>query len=55
MRTKHFIVILCCVIITTILFIALGPASETNDSLKNIVSQTHQQFNKLQVSSQSCI
>uniref|UniRef100_D3TRC6 Hypothetical conserved protein n=1 Tax=Glossina morsitans morsitans TaxID=37546 RepID=D3TRC6_GLOMM len=48
MRTKHFIVILCCVIITTILFIALGPASETNDSLKNIVSQTHQQFNKLQ-------
>lgn len=49
MRTKHFIVILCCVVATTLLFIVLGTAGESNDSLKNIVSQTHQQFNKLQV------
>lgn len=48
MRTKHFILILCCVIITTIFFIILGPAGEPNDSLKSIVSHTHQQFNKLQ-------
>lgn len=48
MRTKHFILILCCVIITTIFFIILGPAGEPNDSLKSIVTHTHQQFNKLQ-------
>lgn len=50
MRTKHFIVILCCVVATTLLFIVLGTAGEPNDSLKSIVSQTHQQFNKLQAS-----
>lgn len=50
MRTKHFILILCCVIITTIFFILLGPAGEPNDSLKSIVTHTHQQLNKLQVS-----
>ncbi|KAM7345493.1 uncharacterized protein ACRADG_011764 isoform 1-T3 [Cochliomyia hominivorax] len=48
MRTKHFIVILCCVVATTLLFIVLGTAGEPNDSLKSIVSQTHQQLNKLQ-------
>ncbi|XP_017471289.1 PREDICTED: uncharacterized protein LOC108362710 [Rhagoletis zephyria] len=48
MRTKHFILILCCIIITTIFFIILGPAGEPNDSLKSIVTHTHQQLNKLQ-------
>ncbi|XP_053962877.1 uncharacterized protein LOC128866295 isoform X2 [Anastrepha ludens] len=48
MRTKHLILILCCIITTTIFFIILGPAGEPNDSLKNIVTHTHQQLNKLQ-------
>ncbi|XP_075165032.1 uncharacterized protein LOC142237556 [Haematobia irritans] len=48
MRTKHFIiVVLCCIAASTLLFIILG-TSESNDSLKNIVSHTHQQINKLQ-------
>lgn len=50
MRTKHFIVILGGIIVTTLLFMFLGPAGEPNDSLKSIVSQTHEQFSKLQVS-----
>ncbi|XP_073847846.1 uncharacterized protein [Musca autumnalis] len=46
MRTKHFIVVLCCIVTSTLLFIILG-TSESND-LKNIVSHTHQQINKIQ-------
>lgn len=50
MRTKHLILILIGVIIATIVFIAFGPAGEPNDSFKNIVVQTHQQFKEFQVS-----
>ncbi|XP_061401297.1 uncharacterized protein LOC133337049 [Musca vetustissima] len=46
MRTKHFIVVLCCTVTSTLLFIILG-TSESSD-LKNIVSHTHQQINKIQ-------
>ncbi|EDX06103.1 GD10207 [Drosophila simulans] len=48
MRTKHLILILIGVIIATIVFIAFGPAGEPNDSFKNIVVQTHQQFKEFQ-------
>lgn len=50
MRTKNFVLILVCVVLTSFIFIILGPAGQQNDSLKNIVTQTHQQLNKLQVS-----
>ncbi|XP_058126466.1 uncharacterized protein LOC131291362 [Anopheles ziemanni] len=42
MRTKPFLVILTCVLMTTFLLILFGSAGQQNDSLKNIVSQTHQ-------------
>lgn len=48
MRTKNLVLILCCIVLTSLIFIILGPAGQQNDSLKNIVTQTHQQFNKLQ-------
>ncbi|XP_017025226.1 uncharacterized protein [Drosophila kikkawai] len=48
MRTKHLILLLIGVIIATIVFIAFGPAGEPNDSFKNIVVQTHQQFKEFQ-------
>ncbi|XP_052841345.1 uncharacterized protein LOC128255691 [Drosophila gunungcola] len=48
MRTKHLILILIGVIIATIVFIAFGPAGEPNESFKNIVVQTHQQFKEFQ-------
>ncbi|XP_040166972.1 uncharacterized protein LOC120902351 [Anopheles arabiensis] len=44
MRTKPFLLILTCVLMTTFLLILFGSAGQQNDSLKNIVSQTHQQF-----------
>lgn len=48
MRTKNLVLILCCIVLTSFIFIILGPAGQQNDSLKNIVTQTHQRFNKLQ-------
>ncbi|BFG03532.1 uncharacterized protein DMAD_02764 [Drosophila madeirensis] len=48
MRTKHLILILIGVIFATIVFIAVGPAGEPNDSFKNIVVQTHQQLKEFQ-------
>ncbi|XP_055374418.1 uncharacterized protein LOC129607420 [Condylostylus longicornis] len=48
MRTKNFIIILCCVVLTSFIFIILGPAGQQNDSIKNIVTQTHQQLRELQ-------
>lgn len=48
MRTKNFLILLVLIIITSFLFFILGPATEQNDSLKNIVSQTHQQIKVLQ-------
>ncbi|XP_020806795.1 uncharacterized protein LOC110182947 isoform X2 [Drosophila serrata] len=48
MRTKHLILLMIGVIIATIVFIAFGPAGEPNDSFKNIVVQTHQQFKEFQ-------
>ncbi|XP_013106162.1 uncharacterized protein LOC106086156 isoform X2 [Stomoxys calcitrans] len=47
MRTKHFVLVLCCIAASTLLFIIFG-TSESNDSFKNIVSHTHQQINKFQ-------
>lgn len=48
MRTKNFLIFLILVIVTSLLFIILGPATEQNDSIKSIVSQTHQQIKVLQ-------
>lgn len=48
MRTKHFLLLLCAVIGTSLLFILFGPAGQQNDSIKNIVSQTHEQLRNLQ-------
>lgn len=48
MRTKNFLIFLVLIIFTGLLFIILGPATEQNDSLKNIVTQTHQQIKVLQ-------
>lgn len=48
MRTKHFLLILITVIATSVLLILLGPAGQQNDSIKNIVSQTHEQLRNLQ-------
>lgn len=48
MRTKHFLLILISVITTSILLILLGPAGQQNDSIKNIMSQTHEQLRNLQ-------
>lgn len=47
MRTKNFLIFLVLVIVTSLLFIILGPATEQNDSIKSIVSQTHQQIKVL--------
>ncbi|XP_052867850.1 uncharacterized protein LOC128273836 [Anopheles cruzii] len=44
MRTKPFLLILTCVVMTTFLLILFSSAGQQNDSLKSIVSQTHQQF-----------
>lgn len=48
MRTKHFLLLLFAVIGTSLLFILFGPAGQQNDSIKNIVSQTHEQLRNLQ-------
>ncbi|XP_055596646.1 uncharacterized protein LOC129746793 [Uranotaenia lowii] len=48
MRTKHFLLILFTVVSTTILLILLGPAGQQNDSIKSIVSQTHERLRNLQ-------
>lgn len=48
MRTKHFLLILIGVITTSVLLILLGPAGQQNDSIKNIMSQTHEQLRNLQ-------
>lgn len=45
MRTKNLLIVLVLITITSFLFFILGPATEQNDSLKNIVSQTHKQIN----------
>uniref|UniRef100_A0A2M4DQL6 Secreted protein n=1 Tax=Anopheles darlingi TaxID=43151 RepID=A0A2M4DQL6_ANODA len=47
MRTKPFLLLLTCVVMTTFLLILFGSAGQQNESLKNIVSQTHQQFRNL--------
>uniref|UniRef100_U5ESF9 Putative secreted protein n=1 Tax=Corethrella appendiculata TaxID=1370023 RepID=U5ESF9_9DIPT len=47
MRTKHFLLGLC-IVIGTSLFLILGPAGQQNDSLKNIVTQTHQHLKDFQ-------
>ncbi|XP_063708149.1 uncharacterized protein LOC134836838 [Culicoides brevitarsis] len=44
MRTKNILIFLVLITITSFLFFILGPATEQNDSLKNIMSQTHQQI-----------
>lgn len=48
MRTKNCLLILCFVIFTSLILIILGPAGQQNDSLKNIVTQTHQQIKEFQ-------
>ncbi|XP_058814868.1 uncharacterized protein LOC131678646 [Topomyia yanbarensis] len=47
MRTKHFLLVLVAVIGTSLLLILLGPAGQQNDSIKSIVSQTHEQLRNL--------
>ncbi|XP_055541237.1 uncharacterized protein LOC129727428 [Wyeomyia smithii] len=47
MRTKHFLLVLFTVIGTSLLLILLGPAGQQNDSIKSIVSQTHEQLRNL--------
>jgi len=48
MRTKNFLIVLLLVAVTSVLFIFLSPATEQNDSIKSIVSQTHEQIKVLQ-------
>lgn len=50
MRTKNFLIILCCVVLTSLFLILFSPAGQQNDSFKNIVSQTHQQLKEFHVS-----
>uniref|UniRef100_A0A1B0CQ33 Uncharacterized protein n=1 Tax=Lutzomyia longipalpis TaxID=7200 RepID=A0A1B0CQ33_LUTLO len=44
MRTKNFLIILCCVIATSLVLIILGPTGQQNQSIKDIIDGTHQQF-----------
>uniref|UniRef100_A0A1L8DCU3 Uncharacterized protein n=1 Tax=Nyssomyia neivai TaxID=330878 RepID=A0A1L8DCU3_9DIPT len=47
MRTKNFLIILCCVIATSLVLIILGPTGQQNQSIKDIIDGTHQQFKEL--------
>lgn len=52
MRTKNFLIVLCCIITTSMVLIIMGPSSvPANDStIRTIFSQTNQQFQHLKVS-----
>lgn len=53
MRTKNFLIVLCCIIMTSLVLIIMGPSSvpSANDStIRTIFSQTNQQFQHLKVS-----
>lgn len=50
MRTKNLLIILGCVVLTSLLVILFSPAGQQNDSLQSIVSQTHQQLKEFHVS-----
>lgn len=49
MRTKNFLLILLCIVITSVLLIMISPTGQQNDSFNNIVTQTHQHLKDLQV------
>lgn len=53
MRTKNFLIVLCCIIMTSMVLIIMGPSSvpSANDStIRTIFSQTNQQLQQLKVS-----
>lgn len=53
MRTKNFLIVLCCIIMTSMVLILIGPSGTVpaNDStLRTIFSQTNQQLQHLKVS-----
>ena len=52
MRTKNFLIVLVCIILTSMVLIVMGPNSvpASNDStIRTIFSQTNQQIQNLKV------
>lgn len=49
MRIKTFAIVFGCVVITSYVFVMISSTREQNDSIKTIVTQTHQHFKELQV------
>lgn len=50
MRMKTFLIVFGCVVITSYVFVMTVSTRDQNDSIKTIVTQTHQHIKELQVS-----
>lgn len=53
MRTKNFLIVLCCIIMTSMVLVLMGPSGSVpanQSTIRTIFSQTNQQFQHLKVS-----
>lgn len=50
MRMKTFLIVFGCVVITSYVFVVISSTREQDDSIKTIVTQTHQQIKEFHVS-----
>lgn len=50
MRMRTFLIVLCFVVAITYIVLMLTATGQQNDSFKNIMTQTHQQWKELHVS-----